>query len=143
VTYRLGVHTTSDDPTKYRSTEEVQAWERKDPLTRFGAYLQKRNLLEAGLEEAVDAEIARAVSAFEATGAADPLAMFDHAYATRTAPLEAQRAEMQARLAPAPDGGPEPVAPAPPASGAGDASRTEATEAQSPPMRGQRRPWRS
>ena len=146
VTYRLGVHTTSDDPTKYRSTEEVQAWERKDPLTRFGAYLQKRNLLEAGLEEAVDAEIARAVSAFEATGAADPLAMFDHAYATRTAPLEAQRAEMQARLAPAPDSVPEPVAPAPPAppaSGAGDAAGTEATEAQSPPIRGQRRPWRS
>jgi hypothetical protein len=69
--------------------------------------------------------------------------MFDHAYATRTAPLEAQRAEMQARLAPAPDGVPEPVAPAPPASGAGDAAGTEAPEAQSPPMRGQRRPWRS
>src|SRR5215468_7280205 len=35
VTYRLGVHTTADDPTKYRSDEEVRAWERKDPLTRF------------------------------------------------------------------------------------------------------------
>src|SRR5215468_9095543 len=33
--YRLGVHTTADDPTKYRSDEEVRAWERKDPLTRF------------------------------------------------------------------------------------------------------------
>ncbi len=57
VTYRLGVHTTADDPTKYRSAEEVAEWERKDPLTRFSAYLQKRNLLEDGLEERVDAEM--------------------------------------------------------------------------------------
>jgi len=143
VTYRLGVHTTSDDPTKYRSIEEVQAWERKDPLTRFGAYLQKRDLLEAGLEEAVDAEIARAVSAFEAIGPPDPLAMFDHAYATRTAPLEAQRAEMQARLARAPEAAPEPAAPAAAAAAAKDAAGAVPTERQSPPMRGQRRPWRS
>jgi len=143
VTYRLGVHTTSDDPTKYRSTEEVQAWERKDPLTRFGAYLQKRNLLAAGLEEEVDAEIARAVAAFEAIGPPDPLAMFDHAYAKRTAPLEGQRAEMQARLARAPDAAPGPVAPAPPAAGAEGAAGTAPSEGQSPPMRGQRRPWRS
>ena len=50
VTYRLGVHTTADDPTKYRSEEEVKAWERKDPLTRFVAYLEKKNLLEPGLD---------------------------------------------------------------------------------------------
>ena len=143
VTYRLGVHTTSDDPTKYRSTEEVQAWERKDPLTRFGTYLQKRNLLEAGLEEAIDAEIGRAVAAFEAIGPPDPLAMFDHAYATRTAPLEAQRAEMQARLAQAPGAAPELVASAPPAAGAEGAAGSAPSEGQSPPMRGQRRPWRS
>ena len=51
VTYRLGVHTTADDPTKYRSDEEVAAWERKDPLTRFRAYLEKKNLLEEGLDQ--------------------------------------------------------------------------------------------
>src|SRR5687767_1822426 len=56
VTYRLGVHTTADDPTKYRSAEEVAEWERKDPLTRFATYLQKRNLLAEGLESEVDAE---------------------------------------------------------------------------------------
>src|SRR6266566_2291318 len=99
VTYRLGVHTTADDPTKYRSEAEVAMWEQKDPLTRFAAYLEKKKLLDASVDEQVDEEIARAVSAFEAIGPPDPLAMFDHAYATRTAPLEAQRAEMQARLA--------------------------------------------
>src|ERR1044071_1789405 len=54
VTYRLGVHTTADDPTKYRTAEEVAEWERKDPLTRFSAYLQKRNLLEDNAEAQVD-----------------------------------------------------------------------------------------
>jgi pyruvate dehydrogenase E1 component subunit alpha len=141
VTYRLGMHTTSDDPTKYRSAEEVQAWERKDPLARFGAYLQKRNLLDAGLEEQIDAEIARAVQSFEAIGPADPLGMFDHAYATRPAPLEAQRAEMQARLAQAPAA--DPTAPAGAGGGADGAGEPAPANPESPPMRGQRRPWRS
>jgi pyruvate dehydrogenase E1 component alpha subunit len=143
VTYRLGMHTTSDDPTKYRSTEEVQAWERKDPLTRFGAYLQKRNLLDGGLDEQIDAEIARAVQSFEAVGPADPLGMFDHAYARRPAPLEAQRAEMQARLAQAPVA--DPTAPAGPAAtdSADRAGEPAPANPESPPMRGQRRPWRS
>ena len=141
VTYRLGVHTTSDDPTKYRSTEEVEAWERKDPLTRFGAYLRERNLLDPGLEEALDAEIARAVAAFEAIGPPDPLAMFDHAYATRSASLEAQRAEMQARLAPA--SGSATSAPVTHAPAQRSSDEPAPAEHQSPPMRGQRRPWRS
>src|SRR5437773_9627969 len=98
VTYRLGVHTTADDPTKYRSEEGVQAWERKDPLTRFSAYLEKKNLLESGLEQQVDDEIARAVEAFEATPPADPLAIFDHAYAETPPHLEAERADMAERL---------------------------------------------
>lgn len=136
VTYRLSMHTTSDDPTKYRSVEEVEAWERKDPLTRFGAYLQQRNLVEPGLDEAIDAEIARAVEAFEAVGAPDPLVMFDHAYATRSAALESQRAEMAERLARAP-------AAAASAARRADDEAAVALELQSPPMRGQRRPWRS
>ncbi|MGH7415297.1 MAG: pyruvate dehydrogenase (acetyl-transferring) E1 component subunit alpha [Candidatus Rokuibacteriota bacterium] len=98
VTYRLGVHTTSDDPTKYRAAEEVAAWERRDPLTRFSAYLEERNLLDPGLEEAVDAEVARGVQAFEAAAAPDPLSMFDHVYGELSPALEAQRAEMAARL---------------------------------------------
>src|SRR3989442_11529265 len=58
VTYRLGVHTTADDPTKYRTDEEGAMWEQKDPLTRFRAYLEKKDLLEDGLEQRVDEEIA-------------------------------------------------------------------------------------
>src|SRR5437899_5370270 len=122
VTYRLGVHTTADDPTKYRTDEEVKFWEQKDPLTRFRAYLEKKKLLEASLEDQVDEEIARAVERFEAMPPADPLAMFDHAYAELPAHLAAQRAELVARLEAPADGG-EPAS----------------AEPASPPMRGQRR----
>ena len=122
VTYRLGVHTTADDPTKYRTDEEVTAWEQKDPLTRFRAYLEKKNLLEPGLEEQIDEEIARAVERFEAMPPADPLGMFEHAYAELPPHLVAERAEMAARLAAPEDSG----------------APTEA-EPTSPPMRGQRR----
>jgi pyruvate dehydrogenase E1 component alpha subunit len=117
VTYRLAMHTTADDPTKYRADEEVKAWERKDPLPRFAAYLQKRNLLEEGVEEGVDADIAAAVQRFEAMPAPDPLAMFDHAYADLPPHLAAQRRDLAAR---------EPV------SGAADPEQPAA------PMRGQR-----
>jgi pyruvate dehydrogenase E1 component alpha subunit len=122
VTYRLGVHTTADDPTKYRSEEEVKAWERKDPLTRFSAYLEKKNLLESGLEQQVDEEIARAVEAFEATPPADPLAIFDHAYAEMPPHLQAERAEMAERLR-----------------GGAVRRADEEVPPPSPPMRGQRR----
>jgi hypothetical protein len=86
----------------------------------------------------VDEEIARAVRAFEATPAVDPLVMFDHAYRNLSPALAAQRAEMQARLAQAPAEGAAAAA-APSASGDGEA----APVSESPPMRGQRRPWRS
>jgi pyruvate dehydrogenase E1 component alpha subunit len=97
VTYRLGVHTTADDPTKYRSAEEVAMWEQKDPLTRFRAYLETRDLLEAGLETEIDEEIAAAVQRFESTAPPDPSTMFDHVYADLPPDLQAQRAAMAAR----------------------------------------------
>jgi pyruvate dehydrogenase E1 component alpha subunit len=120
VTYRLGVHTTADDPTKYRSDDEVKAWEKKDPLTRFVPYLEKKGLAAAGLEEEIDAEIAAAVQRFEATPPPDPVTIFDHVYAERPAHLEAQRTELIERLA---EQGPD---------------RRGRDEQPSPPMRGQR-----
>jgi pyruvate dehydrogenase E1 component alpha subunit len=109
VTYRLGVHTTADDPSKYRSEEEVTMWEKKDPLTRFRAYLEQRSLLESDIESQIDAEIADAVQRFEATPPPDPLTMFDHAYAELTPDLEAQRAELAEREAASPPRGGEPT----------------------------------
>jgi len=123
VTYRLGVHTTADDPTRYRSEEEVRAWEKKDPLTRFHTYLEKKNLLEAGMEEELDAEIAAGVRAFEAVAAAEPLGMFDHAYGALTPDLDAQRAELAERVGNA---------------GADRPAGHDGQPAAPPPMRGQR-----
>jgi pyruvate dehydrogenase E1 component alpha subunit len=119
VTYRLGMHTTADDPSKYRSEEEVRAWERKDPLTRFRLYLERKGLLEEGLEESVDAEIAEAVRRFESAPPPDPLGAFDHAFAELPADLAAQRAEMAERLRAA-------------------SAEPEAPPAAATPMRGQR-----
>ena len=115
VTYRLGVHTTADDPTKYRSDEEVAMWAQKDPLSRFRAYLEERNLLEEGLEQHVDEEIAEAVRRFEAVPPADPLTMFDHVYAELPPDLKAQREAMAARerAAPSRAGEERTTAPAP------------------------------
>ncbi|HEY7542693.1 MAG TPA: pyruvate dehydrogenase (acetyl-transferring) E1 component subunit alpha [Methylomirabilota bacterium] len=111
VTYRLGVHTTADDPTKYRSEAEVAMWEQKDPLTRFRAYLEKRNLLEEDLEQRVDEEIAEAIRRFESTPPPDPLVMFDHAYAELPPDVQAQRDAMAASPAAAPDPETAPAAP--------------------------------
>jgi len=122
VTYRLGVHTTADDPTKYRSDAEVAMWEQKDPLTRFKAYLEKRNLLEEGLEQQVDEEIAAAIRRFEATPPPDPVTMFDHVYAELPPELAAERDAMAAG---------DPAAPARP-------EATPTTQPGATPMRGQR-----
>jgi len=123
VTYRLGMHTTADDPSKYRSEEEVREWERKDPLTRFAEYLKKRTLWPEGVEAQVDEEIAAAIQRFEAVGPPDPLRMFDHVYAELPPHLVAQREELAARLRLGPD-------------------RHQEPEPPSPPMRGQRRTTR-
>jgi pyruvate dehydrogenase E1 component alpha subunit len=83
LTYRLGPHSTSDDPTVYRSDEEVAAWRGKDPIRRFAAFLQGRGLLddpaavEAGAKEAVRA----AVEAAEAAPAVPLSSMFEDVYA--------------------------------------------------------------
>lgn len=101
VTYRLSMHTTADDPKKYRKDEEVKEWEARDPLPRFHTYLKKKKVLTPKVEKVIDEEIAaeleEAVRNYE-TYAADPLAFFDHMYAEKTPELIAQRAELQAYL---------------------------------------------
>jgi pyruvate dehydrogenase E1 component alpha subunit len=97
VTYRLSVHTTADDPTKYRSAEEVEEWEKKDPIPRFQNYLKQKNLLSDDdiehLEQEINEEIRAAVSEAEDEMGklGDPLLMFDHVYAEMPPYLKAQR----------------------------------------------------
>jgi pyruvate dehydrogenase E1 component alpha subunit len=56
VTYRRGAHTTSDDPTRYRSKEEEESWERKDPLKRLNNYLTSKGLIDPSDEEKLQDE---------------------------------------------------------------------------------------
>src|ERR1700737_3540321 len=50
MTYRMGPHTTSDDPTRYRANSELEHWSTKDPIPRFGQWLESQGMLdEAGL----------------------------------------------------------------------------------------------
>jgi pyruvate dehydrogenase E1 component alpha subunit len=101
VTYRLGPHSTADDPTKYRSDAELKAWEAKEPLPRFRRYLEAKGLVDAArhaaLETEVDAEVRAAIERAEARmQEARPLDMFEQVYAERPAELEAQRREGEA-----------------------------------------------
>jgi len=97
VTYRLSVHTTADDPTKYRSDEEVKEWEKLDPIPRFLNYLLKKKILNeksaAKVEEEVLAEVAGAVERFEASRDVDPLDSFDHLFVNTPDEIKQQRAE--------------------------------------------------
>ena len=56
VTYRMGAHTTSDDPTRYRLAAELEAWKLKDPLERLKAFLYRQQLADRSWFEELDAE---------------------------------------------------------------------------------------
>jgi pyruvate dehydrogenase E1 component alpha subunit len=105
VTYRIMMHTTADDPKKYRSQEEVELWKLKDPLLRYQKYLQKKNILsESGytaLQEEVKQDIQTAIDRAELRmkELGDPLDMFDHLYAELPPHLQAQKAELARELA--------------------------------------------
>ncbi|MDN5937393.1 MAG: pyruvate dehydrogenase (acetyl-transferring) E1 component subunit alpha [Salinisphaera sp.] len=98
VTYRLSIHTTADDPGKYRDEEEVKQWEGRDPLPRFQNYLLEREVLskkdiktmEKEIEETVDQAWPEAEARIEQLGG--PEVIFDYLYAERPPYLEAQRA---------------------------------------------------
>ena len=55
-TYRMGAHTTSDDPTRYRTSAEIEEWRRKDPIARLRAYLVREGKADDGFFDAVEAE---------------------------------------------------------------------------------------
>lgn len=105
VTYRLLMHTTADDPTRYRSEDDVAEWQRRDPLKRFGGFLRDKGLLdgekaaelEAEIEDQIKRAVARAEKQMESMG--DPMEMFDHQYAEMTPTLERQKAVLARELA--------------------------------------------
>jgi pyruvate dehydrogenase E1 component alpha subunit len=104
VTYRLSMHTTADDPKKYRTEEEVREWEKRDPITRFEKYLRDKDILDDRKIQSVGEEVKREISAAEGRWSelvekgANPLDMFDHAYAELTQTLSDQREMLKREL---------------------------------------------
>ncbi|MCR2762786.1 thiamine pyrophosphate-dependent dehydrogenase E1 component subunit alpha [Microbacterium sp. zg.B48] len=95
MTYRMGAHTTSDDPTKYRTADEEESWARRDPIARMRAYLRGRGASDAFFAEveaqaAAVAEDARVRTA--ALGGIPTDLMFDHVYTEPHPLIDEQRA---------------------------------------------------
>jgi pyruvate dehydrogenase E1 component alpha subunit len=102
------MHTTADDPKRYRKDEEVEGWKKKDPIQRFQKYLKNKGLLsdqkveelEAQVKEEIQKAVERAEELMKKYG--DPLHMFEHAYAEMPPHLKAQREELKRELAETP-----------------------------------------
>ncbi|MGX5770024.1 pyruvate dehydrogenase (acetyl-transferring) E1 component subunit alpha [Microbacterium trichothecenolyticum] len=95
VTYRMGPHTTSDDPTRYRDKDEVEAWRRRDPIARVEALLRSRGEFDEAFVASVEADAdALAAAVREAAMTAktrDPLTVLDNVYAEPHSGLAEQR----------------------------------------------------
>ena len=93
LTYRIGAHTTSDDPTKYRDEDELKFWLERDPIGRFRVYLANRGHSEEFFDE-VDTEARDEVSDFRRDVLALPnpptSKIFEHVYSAPHKNLEAQ-----------------------------------------------------
>jgi pyruvate dehydrogenase E1 component alpha subunit len=99
VTYRLGAHSSSDDPRRYQDEAELAKWTAEEPLVRFGAWLRGAGLLDDARDGAIDAGIARAID--EAVAAEEGVAppalrtLIEDVYLKPPATLEDQLAELE------------------------------------------------
>ncbi|MFC4224426.1 thiamine pyrophosphate-dependent dehydrogenase E1 component subunit alpha [Lysinibacter cavernae] len=93
LTYRIGAHTTSDDPTKYRMNEEVESWIARDPITRLEAFLRSQGIGDAFFEDLkvemddFSSDLRRRTLELQPPSAND---MFDYVYSEPHAVLEEQ-----------------------------------------------------
>jgi len=106
VTYRLGAHSSSDDPHRYRSEADEASWKGKDPLERFSIWLAATGALDAAgaaaQRAAVEAEIAAAVEAEEGIGPPPLRSLIENVFAQPPAALEEQLADLERVRASAP-----------------------------------------
>jgi pyruvate dehydrogenase E1 component alpha subunit len=101
-TYRMGAHTTADDPSKYRDDAELAEWRGRDPLLRVQRYLQQHGQWSEAWEhqilEECTAEVEQAMAEAAAVPPPPPQDMFRYMYATMTPQLIEQEAALLASL---------------------------------------------
>jgi 2-oxoisovalerate dehydrogenase E1 component alpha subunit len=94
-TYRMGAHTTSDDPTRYRIASEVEAWQAKDPIARLRSLLEREGSADDAFFGGVEDDAARAAADLRERVLAlpdpEPLTIFDNVYPTGSPELDRQR----------------------------------------------------
>jgi 2-oxoisovalerate dehydrogenase E1 component alpha subunit len=102
-TYRMGPHTTSDDPTRYRLAAELETWKLKDPVERMKAYLSRGGMAGgeffAEVEQQADELAAHIRAGCLALPDPDPISLFDHVYAGGSSLLDEEREQMASYLA--------------------------------------------
>ena len=95
ITYRMGAHSSSDDPRLYREDSEVEEWKRKDPVTRMLKYLEQQGFWSAAeqeaLEEKLNQEILDAVAEAEKIGPPPVETLFEDVYSVELPHLKEQK----------------------------------------------------
>jgi pyruvate dehydrogenase E1 component alpha subunit len=95
-TYRMGAHTSSDDPTRYRIASEVESWKAKDPIARLKKFLTKQQIADDGFFTSVDESAKQLALHLRERVLAmpdpQPVTMFDNVYPTGSAEVDAERA---------------------------------------------------
>jgi pyruvate dehydrogenase E1 component alpha subunit/2-oxoisovalerate dehydrogenase E1 component alpha subunit len=102
-TYRIGAHSSSDDPSRYRDPAEVEVWKQRDPIDALQRLLFAEKLLSAEEDAKLRAELLEEVNAAIAEAEKqpdpEPLSLFDDVYAELPWHLREQRAQLTAELA--------------------------------------------
>ena len=104
VTYRVGPHSSSDDPSRYRDAAEELAWRGRDPLSRIASHLQREGCsaaLERAIEAEVDAEVEQALASLEQLPPPPLSSLFDDVYARLPWHLVEQREALELTRSPA------------------------------------------
>lgn len=100
-TYRVGAHTTSDDPTIYRDDAEVEAWKQKDPIDRLKKYLISEKLWDEDkdleLVKSYETEVKTEFEKVEKSGLIPIEEVFDHTYQKKTRLLEEELNTLKAK----------------------------------------------
>jgi 2-oxoisovalerate dehydrogenase E1 component alpha subunit len=101
-TYRMGAHTTSDDPTRYRIAGELESWQARDPIKRVRTFLANHQIADETYFDEVDADATQQATHLRERVLSlpdpKPTQMFDHVYPNGSPLLDEQREEFSRYL---------------------------------------------